>query len=343
MKGNHIYEIIGRYLADEISEKEDKIFQNWLNESESNAREFKLHKKAWEGTQINYNPSDSESVFKNILNKIDDQHELKIGKSQNPKTSKIKQRFIFITKVAASLLLIASILYYFNSNILKPETPELAIQTIQKHNFAGQKSKFYLPDGSEVWLNAESEITFPEHFSKDKREVVLEGEAFFNVIKNPNQPFIVISGKVSTTVLGTSFNVKAFKNEPAVCIALKSGKVKVETEGERGKEEMFLEPGEAIKYNKSIAKMKKGEFDQELSLAWKDGVIVFKDAGFDEIINVLSRWYGVKFEIENQKNNEWSYTGSFDNAILENVLQSISFTKEFSYLINQKNVTIKFN
>ena len=343
MKGNHIYELIGKYLADEVSEKERVIVQNWLNESERNAREFELHKKAWEETHISYRRSDSESVFKNILNKIDDQQELDIADHHQPATKKVKQRFIFIAKIAASLLLFATIWYYFNTVAPKSESPELALKTVHKYNLAGQKSKIYLPDGSEVWLNAESEITFPEKFSNEKREVVLEGEAFFNVIKNLNQPFIVKTGKVSTTVLGTSFNVKAFENEPTIYVALKNGRVKVELEDEAGKEAMFLEPGEALKYNKSNAMALKEEFDQEMLLAWKDGVIVFKDAGFDEIIKTLSRWYGVQFEIENRNNDTWSYSGSFDNAILENVLMSISFTKEFSYNINQKNVTIKFN
>ncbi len=343
MKGNHIYEYIGKYLADEISEKDKLKVQKWLNESERNAEEFELHKKAWEETHISFKPSDSESVFKNILNKIDDQQELDVANRQRSASRKAKQRFIFIAKVAASLLLFATIWYYFNTVVPKSESSELAIETIQKHNFAGQKSKIYLPDGSEVWLNAESEISFPEKFSNENREVVLEGEAFFEVIKNPNQPFIVKAGKVSTTVLGTSFNVKAFKDEPTIYVALKSGKVKVEMDKQRGKEAMFLEPGEAIKYSKSDAIAKKESFDQELLFAWKDGVIVFKDAGFDEIISTLSRWYGVQFEIKNRKDDTWSYTGSFDNTYLENVLQSISFTKEFSYNINQKNVTIKFN
>ena len=343
MKGNHIYELIGKYLADEVSEKERVIVQNWLNESERNAREFELHKKAWEETHISYRRSDSESVFKNILNKIDDQQELDIADHHQPATKKVKQRFVFIAKIAASLLLFATIWYYFNTVAPKSESPELALKTVHKYNLAGQKSKIYLPDGSEVWLNAESEITFPEKFSNEKREVVLEGEAFFNVIKNLNQPFIVKTGKVSTTVLGTSFNVKAFENEPTIYVALKNGRVKVELEDEAGKEAMFLEPGEALKYNKSKATVVKEQFDQEMLLAWKDGIIVFKDAGFDEIIGVLSRWYGVQFEIENRKEDVWSYTGSWDNAMLENVLRSISFTKEFSYQINQKNVTIKFN
>lgn len=341
MKGNDIYDILGKYLAGEISEKEKIIVQNWLNESKSNAQEFELHKKAWEETHISFKSSDSE--FRNVLNKIDDQHELEIAIGQISTDRKVKQRFIFIAKIAASLLLFATIWYHFNTVVPVTKSPEIAIKIIHKHNPAGQKSKIYLPDGSEVWLNAESYISFPKKFSNEKREVVLKGEAFFDVIKNSDLPFIVKAGKVSTTVLGTSFNVKAFENDHSIYVALKSGRVKVEIEHKAGKEEMFLEPGEAIAYNRSKAKALKEEFDQELFLAWKDGVIVFKDAEFDEITSSLSRWYGVQFKIINRKNDSWSYTGSFDNAVLENVLQSISFTKEFSYNINQKNVTIKFN
>ncbi len=341
MKEIEIYDILGKYLAGEINKKESEIVHNWIDESPLNAKEFEFHKKAWEETHINFNSSDSESVFRNVLNKIDEQQEQANG--QATVTRKIKQQFIFITKVAASLLLFASIWYYFNTISLLTKSPEIAVKIIQKYNVSGQKSKIYLPDGSQVWLNAESEISFPEKFSVEKREVVLIGEAFFNVIENPDLPFIVKTGKISTTVLGTSFNVKAFENDPAIYVALKSGRVKVEIDYKAGKEEIFLKPGEAINYNKTDAIAVKKEFDQELLLAWKDGVIVFKDAQLNEIISVLSRWYGVQFEVINWKNDSWSYTGSFDNAYLENVLQSISFTKEFSYNINQKNVTIKFN
>ena len=94
MKGNHIYEIICKYLANEISDKEKLKVQRWLNESESNAEEFAFHKKAWEETHISFKSSDSEAVFKNILNKIDDQQELDIVNTRLSATQKVKQRFI---------------------------------------------------------------------------------------------------------------------------------------------------------------------------------------------------------------------------------------------------------
>lgn len=343
MKGNNIYDIIGKYLADDIDDKEKEFFESWLNQCEENSNEFNLHKKVWEEMQIRFLPEDSESVFKNILNGIDDQQELDLQEKQKITSSKGRQRFIIGAKIAATLLLFVTALYVFKTFVNDRTHVATIINTVEKQNIAGQKSKIFLPDGSVVWLNAESKITFPEKFSDEKREINLTGEAFFKVIKNPDQPFIVKSGSISTTVLGTSFNVRAFENESNVFVALKNGKVRVEALEKENFPAMFLEPGEAVKYNKSEGTAKKEEFDQELLLAWKDGIIVFKDAGLDEIINTLSRWYGVQFEVKNKSNEKWEYTGSFDNENLSNVLDGISFSHDFKYIIDQKNVIIKLN
>ncbi len=202
MKGNLIYDLIGKFLAGEISEKEKVKFQTWLNDSERNKQEFELHNDVWKKTQLNFKSSDSESVFNNLLNKIDEQHELEITENQGSIVRKVKHRFLNFTKIAASVILLATIGYFFKT--IDSESPEVVVKTLHKQNIAGQKLKFFLPDGSEVWLNAESKISFPEKFSGGKREVILEGEAFFDVIKNTDQPFIVKTGEVSTTALGTS-------------------------------------------------------------------------------------------------------------------------------------------
>ncbi len=341
MKGKDIYQILGKYLSGVTSERENLLVEKWKQDSPKNLKEFELHKQTWDETHIKFNPTNSELIFKNILNKIDDQQEQKIRSIKKPVLINIRP-FIFLSKIAATILLFGAV-WYYATHISPDSKSELIVKTVQKHNPAGQKSKIYLPDGTEVWLNAESKITFPEQFLPNKREVILTGEAFFNVTKNPEQPFIVKTGKISTIVLGTSFNINAFENEPNVKVSLKTGKVKVEFENNLGLKFLFLNPGEAMNYNKTNDDVRKEIFNNELSLAWKDGVIVFEDAEFDEIINTLSRWYGVNFKIENRKYDSWSYTGSFDNAILENVLHSISFTKEFTYKINQKNVNIKFN
>jgi transmembrane sensor len=342
MKQNHIYEIIGKYLANEIDNKEKEIIESWLNESEENVRVLDLHKKAWQETRISFQAEDAESVFKNLLSRIDDQQEQDFREKQKSVSNRLKQRFIIFTKIAASLLLLVSVWYVFQKFDQEQQAVSIEISTVEKQNLAGQKSKIYLPDGSVVWLNAESKITFPEKFADEKREIHLSGEAFFDVIKNPDQPFIVKSGNVSTTVLGTSFNVRVFDDEPAMSVALESGKVKVVIDDSNATPALFLEPGESIKYRKEEGLAVKEKFDREQLLSWKDGIIVFKDADLEEIFNTLARWYGVKFTIKNKINEEWTYTGSFDNETLENVLRSISYTKEFTYAINQKSINIQF-
>ena len=295
-------------------------------------------------TQLRFKATDSEAVFKNLLNKIDDQHELEISAIQKKSYRKLTWNIGLISKIAATLLIVVTLVYLISNNIDNSVLENSSIAIIEKQNPPGQKLKIFLPDGSTAWLNAESKISYPEKFSDEKREITLEGEAFFDVIKNPDRPFIVNAGEVSTTVLGTTFNVKAFDNDPFTQVALQSGKVKVEYKDVDGKNAMFLEPGEAITYNKSKSIAQKNKFDEELLLGWKDGIIKFKDGDLDEIISTLSRWYGVQFEIENMKNETWSYTGSFDNEILNNVLKGISFTQDFSYEFDTpKYVIIELN
>ena len=343
MKENSIHEIIGKVLAGEADKYENDIFQQWLSESDVNQEEFELHKSTWNKTNIKFKLAGSESVFREILNKIDDQQEENTSIQLYSEKHNTRKRFMYFARIAASILLIASVFYVFKFYFPGEHGQYTKIGVVQKHNIAGQKSKIFLPDGSVVWLNAESSISYPEKFSEDNRVVDLQGEAFFSVIKNPEQPFMVRSGNISTIVLGTTFNVKSYEDEAAMHVALQTGKVQVEIERDGTLESVFLQPGEGLTYTKADQNYIKANFDPEEILSWKDGKIVFKDADLEEIIHTLSRWYGVDFTIQNKGDAAWSYTGSFENAILDNVLRSISFTKEFTYSIHQKNVTIKFN
>ncbi len=343
MKKVYIYELLGKYFSGEISEKDRIEVEDWINASDRHAQEFELHKRAWESTRIRFKSPEAETVFKSILNKIDDQQELELAKKYRSENHKKQNRYALFTKVAASLLIICTLGYYFYNGFVDIDQPDTSVVVVQKQNIAGQKSKIYLPDGSEVWLNAESKISFPEQFSDGKREVTLEGEAFFDVVKNPKQPFVVRADNMTTTVLGTSFSIKAFPEESVAFVALNTGKVKVNIDNDKGGDALYLSPGEGIRYDKINQKSMKETIDRESSFSWKDGIIVFEDAHMEEVIGTLSRWYGVQFSIENAVHEDWSYTGSFDNEALENVLRSMSFTKDFSYSINQKNVQIKFN
>lgn len=241
-------------------------------------------------------------------------------------------------RLAAVFLLIAiSVVAYFYFNTNEP-------QYIVKTNIGGQKSTIILNDGSKVTLNSESTLRYPEEFNGSTRELVLEGEAFFEVAKDESRPFVVRNGSIKTTALGTSFNISAFPDDSLVQVALVTGSVKVSEylPGET-KEPVFLHPGEAAFYNKSKKSLAKAVFNAKEILSWKEGILYFKDAKFAEIKERLGRWYGVEVETIGKEPQVKHFTGSFENERLVNVLELLSYSRDFRYTISGHKVTIIFN
>ena len=153
-----------------------------------------------------------------------------------------------------------------------------------------------LPDGTEVWLNAESRITFPDEFSSGQREVEIDGEAFFDVKKDADRPFIVHTKYFTTKVLGTSFDVKAYREETAH-VVLVSGKVEV-TAGVGGTKTMA--PGEMVAFDNDC-KLRKTSVDTYPYVQWKDGFFYFEKAPLGDIMRELGRWYNINIVFENTK------------------------------------------
>ena len=212
-----------------------------------------------------------------------------------------------------------------------------------KSNPKGQKSHFHLPDGSFITLNSGSEVKFLQDFSKHIRKIELKGEAFFEVAHDPLRPFIVKTDKMSIKALGTSFNVRAFDEIETVEVSLVTGKVEVNiTEAQSNGNTSILIPGEGLILNKENGRVTKEKFDPELSLTWQRGVLYFKDASLEHVVTTIERWYNVGLEIKNRPTKENLYTGQFDNQSLELVLESLSFSKNFKYKIDGKNIIIDF-
>jgi ferric-dicitrate binding protein FerR (iron transport regulator) len=158
----------------------------------------------------------------------------------------------------------------------------------------GRKYRVILPDGTIAWLNAASNIRYPSAFSGAERKVELKGEAYFEVAKNNKKPFrVTINEKAEVQVLGTSFNIKAYDNEPVVRTTLLEGSVRVRN----GKEEKVLRPGEQARMGAGIELSKEVDIDQVM--AWKNGLFNFDGAGIEEIMKQLERWYDIEVIYEN--------------------------------------------
>ncbi len=256
--------------------------------------------------------------------------------------SKVKPVF----KYAAALAIIALSIYivrYIKEDVNQYLKPSKII-TFAKENPKIQKSRFPLPDGSIVSLNAMSSIDYVFDPQKGIREVNLIGEAFFEVKKNDKFPFVVRSGGISTRAVGTSFNVRYFPEEAKVKVALLNGKVALDAETVSLQDNnKMLKPGEKLVFDKITGVNDKVTFDPLDELAWKDGVLTFQNADFDEFIRRLEHWYGVKFLIVGKPTEKWNVNGRFKTESLEEILVGVKFTYDIEYQLNGDNVKLKLN
>lgn len=203
----------------------------------------------------------------------------------------------------------------------------------------GVKSKLTLTDGSRVVLNSGSRLYYVKHFEADKRELFLEGEAYFEVFRDSVRPFVVRTGTVFTTALGTSFNIDAYETE-AVNIYLLTGKVLV-ADSLASTEGILLERGEAALMDKNGG-MNKGKFDEERVTAWTKGVILFDRTPMLEAIKTLENWFGVPFDLRNHPPVGLTVSGKFDNEQLKNILEGLSYSARFRFEMEDEKVKLSF-
>lgn len=292
-----------------------------------------LNSLHFQGVHVNQlNTGERQEMFEQIV----------LESSRNRRKSSAGSSFYY--RAAAVLaLLVAAAFILFRLNESPSNQPGLASQTtiITKSVSLGQKLTVQLSDGSIVKLNSGSSLSYPEHFD-DSREVILEGEAFFEVEKDPRRPFIVKTGSIRTTVLGTSFSVKHYKDDSRVHVAVLTGLVGVNrlSEDQTVLDEIILRPMQMASFNQDGGRIVKDELDYAQVFAWKDNVLYFENAGLDEILKTLERWYGVTFELHRSISREKDFTGRYDNKSLHAVMEGLSYIFEFKFTINDKNVII---
>ncbi|WP_375582173.1 FecR family protein [Cyclobacterium xiamenense] len=214
--------------------------------------------------------------------------------------------------------------------------PEAQTTWIVKSNPKGRKSKILLPDSSVVFLNADSELSYPRNF-KENRQVRLTGEAFFEVKKYKQLPFVVKAAHLTTTVLGTSFNINTDYLE-STAVALATGKIHIRND-DTGKD-MLLRPGEASLVFRGEQPMKKYTVDPEKISLWTEGVLHFDKEPFALVKTKLENWYGVQIAVEGPV-PEVTCSGTFKKqAYLSDVLTVLAHSMHFDFEIDGKSVVI---
>lgn len=297
-----------RYLLNQM--KDADFEKEWMTEN-------------WENASTEMNSGVQKRIFENIR------------KETTPKRIEFK-RYWF--SIAASILLLfttslSAYLYLNTKEIVHVEDMTVAVEK-------GQKAKIILPDGSSVWMNSGSKISYGKRFNQSERIVNLEGEAYFDVAKRKDAPFIVKSGEFSVEALGTAFDVKAYPNENLVTAVLVRGKVEVGDELNK----IRLIPNQRVVYNKTIRSMEKTEVeDCSLYTGWMNNQLVFDAERFEDIATVLERNYNIRFKFEDNSLKNYKFTGTIRNTSLESLLQIFSMTSPFTYDIKDSVIHLKEN
>jgi ferric-dicitrate binding protein FerR (iron transport regulator) len=192
---------------------------------------------------------------------------------------------------------------------------------------AGMRSHVVLPDGTDLWLNAESKIKYSIPFTRENRQVELTGEAFLKVVKNEKAPFIVNAGTASVKVLGTQFNVKAYPEDEQLEVALAEGSVEftgTTTDGKKA--ETTLVPNDFLAMNIATGRVRLENKNLNKHISWVKNIIVFDETPMPEVAKTLERWYGVKVIIADAEINKYRFTTTFENESLFRVLELLELS-----------------
>jgi ferric-dicitrate binding protein FerR (iron transport regulator) len=180
-----------------------------------------------------------------------------------------------------------------------------------------------LQDGTEIWINAASELEFPVTFAADRRVVRLKGEGFFKVSPSRDRPFIVETGGVETRVLGTSFNVRAYEEDERVAVTLLAGQVEVSAGATV--RSLQLSPGMAAVWTRATGMLERRMTRAENAIAWRDGLFIFTGEELEQVTRTLSRWHGARFLYSDPETKRLLFTGRISmEETMENVLESIT-------------------
>ncbi|TRX71437.1 FecR family protein [Carboxylicivirga sp. M1479] len=202
----------------------------------------------------------------------------------------------------------------------------------------GAEYQLVLSDGTKVWLNSESSLTYPVNFVGESREVLLTGEAFFDVTTNREKPFIVKTNKSSVKVFGTQFNVMSYADEAIEQTTLVEGSIAVLYNNQ----EVMVKPGQQANIQSSGAEMSIVEVDTQLYTDWKDGVFRFEEMTLKEVASKLSRWYNVDFYFANEDMKGRMITGAMKRSTdFELLMSLVEKSAEVEIVINENTVLVK--
>lgn len=330
MKENTPWNSIVKYLRKQATPEEITELNLWLEEDKENK---KLLAEAFDVFTV------SGSLPQPVTPDQDKAWQ-KINRRITTSTTIHSRKYWFgnirTTAAAVAILLIGfSTLWMMN----RARNNQILSQQTEIISPAGQKSKIVLPDSSVVWLNSGSSLKYKGNFNRKEREVILEGEAYFEVAKNKSKKFRVKTGILNVDVYGTAFNVKNYGNDDFQEITVSEGRVGIS--GKAGEIRQLIRGDQAI-LNKKSNEIVFTKNSPEVINAWKNNELIFDNTPLEEAIKYLERWYGVQITIDKAMIGKHKYTFKIKTESFREMLEIMKVMTPLEYEINGKDVIIKY-
>lgn len=296
-------EILQQYIEGKLDQQQKEEVARWLDADEKNMKEFQMLRGIYD-TILWYEPEQKSFLF-------------------SAKRIRLFREFL---KIAAIFILAFGSFYFLvprNEKFIEPEVETLTVYVPE-----GQCAKIFLADGTKVWLNAKTSLSFPNRFAGGERRVELDGEAYFDVKKDTSRQFIVSCKDYRVKVLGTEFNIKAYRQNDYFETALMKGSVEIESA--LNHEKVLLTPKRYV-YTKD-GKLMLADLKNIDQFLWREGIIAFENESVNSIFSKLELYYDVKIEVENTKILDFPYTGKFRiKDGVEHVLKVLQLQHKFTY------------
>ena len=319
-------DIIIRYLENRCSEEDFVLINEWMKESDENAGELFRMEEIY---QLGKFPFEEENLVVRAERRLG--RRLKRENQKKQEVFKLRSVLRYAAAIVGVMVLAAGLAYWFRN-----KAEELVVASAAH----GQVREMLLPDGTKVWLNQSSVLKYPRAFEGKERHVYLDGEAYFEVAKNKDLPFVVKANGIDVKAIGTAFNVSAYMEDSQLTTTLFNGKVAVQPT--LTKQEVLLEPNQVAVYDKSRNKIEVVPYDKKQFAQWRGGFLSFEMMYLQDITKLLERNYNVVFRYENQGIKKLRFSGSFrNNEDLSEILNVIKTNTGIHYQILKDTIVIK--
>lgn len=347
------YQLLARYLAGECTEQERKKINAWIKADPGNRKRLKQFGRIWDISIKNRGISedlfDTDKQWEQLQDRLRKNerstHQSAKENDETGSASKFRSKSIHsmtqkFARIAAIILVagLMGVLVYQNWEQPKPEVKEPVLREISTAN--AQRVNLTLGDGTSVMLNSGSTVKFPDQFEADIREVFLEGEAYFDVVSNPERPFLIHSRGSVIEVLGTSFSVRSYAEDDQVRVVVEEGRVAFSIGESDLQNNTIIEANEMGRYQLGSNDIKTSHIeDMQLYMSWRDGYLKFREARMAEVAKELERRYGLEVVFEDAAIRDMVLTAFLKSRSIRNVLDVVTMSLDIEYELEDDRVT----